>query len=189
MVTMHQLQMPANASSGFYVLNMRLIDVQTNEKLEREILGKMEFVERARDFDTPTVQHPVGLELDNVAQLIGYDMPETSVAAGGAFPLTLYWRALDTTLTSYTVYVHVIGPDGIIRGQWDSVPGQGLLPTTGWLEGEVITDQYLIPMAENAPPWRYTILVGMYDPFTGERLPVAGFPDRDSIALGMIKGR
>ena len=189
LVTMHQLQMPANASSGFYVLNMRLMDVQTEEKREREILGKMEFVERARDFDTPTVQHPVGLEHDNVAQLIGYDLPETSVAAGDAFPLTLYWRALDGTRTSYSVFIHVVGPDGVIRGQWDSVPGSGMLPTTGWLEGEVITDQYLVPMAENAPPWQYTILVGMYDPWTGERLPVAGFPDRDSIALGMIKGR
>jgi hypothetical protein len=46
------------------------------------------------------------------------------------------------------------------------------LPTTGWVKDEVITDEYLIPMDEDLPPWQYTILVGMYDPMTDKRLPI-----------------
>jgi hypothetical protein len=151
------------------------------------ILGKLEFAERARNFEVPQVQHPVGADLGGIVQLIGYDLPQEGVAAGEAFPLTLYWRALGETKTSYTVFVHVVGPDGIIRGQWDSVPGGGTLPTTGWLKGEVVTDEYRVPMAKGAPPWQYTILVGMYDPVTGERLRVAGAGGRDFLVLGAVR--
>jgi hypothetical protein len=172
-VDVHQLQMPPTARSGLYLLSMRLTDPSNDEYAsDRVILGKLEFVERARRFDTPDVQYPVGVDLGNVVNLIGYDLPQENVAPGEAFPLTLYWRALDEMDTSYTVFVHVVGPDGVIRGQWDSVPGDGALPTTGWVKDEVIADEYLVPMDEDLPPWRYTILVGMYDPKIEERLRV-----------------
>ena len=189
LVDIHQLQMPPAARSGFYLLNMRLVDSTTDEYAsDRVILGKLEFVERARRFDTPQVQHPVGVDLGGVINLIGYDLPQESVAPGEAFPLTLYWRALDEMDTSYAVFVHVVGPDGIIRGQWDSVPGNGALPTTGWVKDEVITDKYLVPMEEDVPPWQYTILVGIYDPTTDERLRTTSgdVPATDSIPLRSI---
>ena len=44
-------------------------------------------------------------------------------------------------------------------------------PTTGWAAGEVIVDPYEIPVHPDAPPGRYVIEIGMYDPVTGERLP------------------
>jgi hypothetical protein len=169
---------------------MRLVDEATGDYTsDRVILGKLEFVERARSFETPEVQYRVGINLGNVVQLIGYDLQQDQVAAGDAFPLTLYWRALDEMGTSYTVFIHVVGPDGVIRGQWDSRPGSGNLPTTGWVKDEVITDQYLVPMDEDAPPWQYTIVVGMYDPMTNQRLQVSGTQDQDFIALDAIQGR
>ena len=188
-VSRHQLQMPAYARSGFYVFSLRLVNIASGEELGREILGKMEFVERARNFETPAVQHALGIDLGGLVQLIGYDLPVSEVPAGQTFPLTLYWRSLAETKTSYTVFIHVVGPDGIIRGQWDSVPGAGSLPTSGWLKGEVITDSYQVPLAQDAPPWRYTILVGMYDPVSGERLRETGGLGRDAIPLGTIQVR
>jgi hypothetical protein len=188
LVDMHQLQMPPTARSGFYVLSMRLVDAKTHDNVSnRLILGKLEFVERVRNFETPTAQHLVGTNVGGAVQLIGYDLPQSSVTAGKSFPLTLYWRALDEMDTSYTVFVHVVGPDGVIRGQWDSVPGGGALPTTGWVKDEVVTDEYLVPMDEDAPPWRYTIIVGMYDPITGNRLSVSGAEDQNSIVLGTVQ--
>jgi hypothetical protein len=189
MVDIHQLQMPPTARSGFYLLSMRLVDSKTGEPAsDRVILGKLEFVERMRRFDMPQVQHPVGIDLGGLVNLIGYDLPQERVTPGEAFPLTLYWRALDRMDTSYTVFVHVVGPDGVIRGQWDSVPGGDTLPTTGWLKDEVIIDEYLVPMDEDAPPWQYTLEVGMYEPMTEERLQVAKNGDRDSIVLGVVQG-
>jgi 4-amino-4-deoxy-L-arabinose transferase-like glycosyltransferase len=188
LVDMQQLQMPATARSGFYLLSLRLINAKTGDYAsDRVILGKLEFVERARNFETPQVQYPVGVDLGGIVQLIGYDLPQQSAAAGEAFPLTLYWRSLDETETSYTVFVHVVGPDGVIRGQWDSVPGGGTLPTAGWLKGEVITDEYRVPMAKDAPPWQYTIRVGVYDPRTGQRLQTSEVGGKDFVVLGSVR--
>ena len=186
LVSLHQLQMPPYARTDTYMLTVRLLDTASGQTIGREILGKLEFVERPRYFETPQVQYPVGADLDEVAQLIGYDLPQRSVRAGETFPITLYWRALGETRTSYTVFIHVVGPDGVIRGQWDSIPSAGTLPTTGWIKGEVITDRYMVPMAKDAPPWEYTILVGMYDPRTGERLKVKD-TTRDAVVLSAVR--
>ena len=52
------------------------------------------------------------------------------------------------------------------------MPGDGTLPTTGWLPGEVILDQYEVPVQPDAPPGQYVIEVGMYQAETGQRLPI-----------------
>ena len=46
-------------------------------------------------------------------------------------------------------------------------------PTSGWIPGEIVEDHYDVPMAKDAPPWKYDIFVGLYNSQTGERLPAA----------------
>ena len=87
---------------------------------------------------------------------------------------------------SYTGFVHLLDEEGDLRGQRDSVPGGGSLPTTGWMSGEVVTDRYDISIASDAPPGRYRLLVGMYEATSGKRLPVydgAGNVVGDSLSL------
>jgi hypothetical protein len=100
-------------------------------------------------------------------ELVGYKLVDETVPAGHKFGLILYWRSLSFADSNYTVFVHAVGPDQIMRGQWDSVPVQGNAPTGGWVPGEIIEDRYEIPMADDAPPWKYDIFVGMYDPVSG----------------------
>ena len=45
--------------------------------------------------------------------------------------------------------------------------------TSGWIPGEIIEDHYEVLMGRDVPAWKYDIFVGMYDPVTGERLPVS----------------
>jgi hypothetical protein len=52
------------------------------------------------------------------------------------------------------------------------MPVNGTAPTSGWLPGEVVEDHYEIPMAKDAPAWKYDVFVGMYNPDTGQRLSV-----------------
>jgi len=75
---------------------------------------------------------------------------------------------------SYTVFVHLINKENRIWGQRDSVPGNGTLPTTGWVEAEIIADEYELTVKPDAPPGEYLIEVGMYDAQTSHRLPVLG---------------
>jgi len=102
--------------------------------------------------------------------------------------LSLYWHSNGATDISLTVFTHLIGPDGLVYGQWDNPPVGGAYPTTKWQPGEQIVDQYHIPVNENAPPGAYRLVIGMYDPATGERVlwePVSDEDEKmsDSIQL------
>jgi hypothetical protein len=70
------------------------------------------------------------------------------------------------------VFTHLLDGENVIQGQLDSVPLNGEAPTTSWIEGEVIIDRYEIPVDGQVPAGGYVIEVGMYDPRSGERLPV-----------------
>jgi hypothetical protein len=76
--------------------------------------------------------------------------------------------------------VHLIDERGRVVAQADSIPADGLAPTTSWLPGEIVADGHVLV----APgPGRYRLLVGLYDPDSGERLPVldeAGRPIPES---------
>lgn len=86
--------------------------------------------------------------------------------------LTLLWRIQATLTANYTVFVHVVDSRGQMVGQWDQVPGAGAMPTATWPVNQVVVDDYQIPLqlTTGAPP--YQLLVGLYAPTTGERLPI-----------------
>jgi len=127
---------------------------------------------RPRTFKVPPIQHPMELNLGDKVELLGYALDATELKAGGMLSLTLYWKALAEIDTSYTVFIHLLDAEDKIWGQRDSVPGNGALPTTGWLPGEIIVDQYEVPIQPDASPGQYGIEIGMYQAETGERLPI-----------------
>ena len=75
--------------------------------------------------------------------------------------------------TSYTVFVHLLDAQSHTWGQRDNLPVEGTYPTTGWLPGEVVVDEYEIVVDEAAPAGEYEIEVGMYDLATMLRLPAS----------------
>jgi hypothetical protein len=74
----------------------------------------------------------------------------------------------------YTVFTHLLAPDGSMTGQLDRQPVEGRYPTTLWAEGEVVTDTYAIPVREDARPGEHVLEIGLYIPETGLRLAVDG---------------
>ena len=128
---------------------------------------------RPRRFDLPAeIGHPLDLRLGDRVRLRGYDLAPTTVAPGGTLTLTLVWQAEGPTALSYTVFVHLLGPDGRLYGQVDRLPNRGADPTTSWAPGQVIVDGYRLSVATDAPPGRYRLAVGLYDAESGARLPV-----------------
>jgi hypothetical protein len=91
---------------------------------------------------------------------------------------------------SYTVFTHLLDAEERIQGQMDSIPGRGEAPTTSWIEGEVITDEYEIVVDPEAPTGEYVVEVGMYDASTGQRLPIYSGGQRvegDSLLLTTVQ--
>ncbi|MHB0856673.1 MAG: glycosyltransferase family 39 protein [Anaerolineae bacterium] len=190
--TYQQIALPADLDGGRYTVRVSLADAKGNDvsPVDMESLAEISIEGRARYLELPEpVQHPLEAYLGDAVQLLGYSLEADEVERGGVVHLTLYWKALREMDTSYTVFTHVLGPGNAMVGQVDSTPGGGALPTTGWLEGEVLVDRYAIPIAAEAPPGECLIEVGMYDAATFERLPVTldGVEDLERrVVLGQI---
>jgi hypothetical protein len=147
-----------------------------------------EALPQERTFTVPEIEHPMEATLGERVRFLGYDLSPPPYKRGETLHLALYWQAMTRMEKSYTVFIHLLNKNQMIGGQWDSVPGGGLLSTTSWLEREVITDEYEVPIRDGAPPGQYVIEIGMYDRYTGERLQVRdenGKPvEGDRILLG-----
>lgn len=111
----------------------------------------------------------------------------TTVGRGEIVPVTMRWRGLRPLGEDYTVFVHLVGPDGRLHGQEDSWPLHGSFPTSEWSPGREITDRYEVRLAADAPAGEYRVEVGWYLLETMQRLQVLGEkgePVADSFPAG-----
>jgi uncharacterized membrane protein len=143
-----------------------------------------------REFRRPRVQTALDVSLGDEVRLLGYDMaPVTCDPDGCSLALLLYWQAQRSIVTDYTVFVHIVGPDAQIWGQRDAPPDAGAYPTRRWVAGEVVADLVRVTLPPDVPADPLEVVVGMYRPDTGQRLPALdadGRPADDRIVLGHI---
>jgi len=113
---------------------------------------------------------PAAIFGDNQIALLSA-IPTGAPGPGGQVTLLTRWQALRPIDQDYTVFFHVVGPDGSRWGQQDTMPQDGKLPTSSWQPGQVIQDEYQIVLAADAPVSNdYSYLLGLYQWQTGARL-------------------
>jgi hypothetical protein len=168
----HVLPIPPDLTAGTYDLRVALT-AQGALSQPAVSLTLIDLQGRPHRFDVPVIEHPLGARLGESVEFLGYDLSPTEVAAGESLRLTLYWRALSESRTSYTVFTHLLSAAGELFGQSDGVPGAGSAPTTSWVPNEVLVDEYQIRVDPGALPGEYTLEIGMYDATTSQRLPVS----------------
>jgi hypothetical protein len=108
--------------------------------------------------------------------------------AGWNVGLYLRWGPRAAIPKSYKVFVHVVDEQGQLVAQDDSVPGLGTNPTSTWRAGETLIDYHALTLTAPVPA-QLTVLVGLYDPDTGQRLPRldgSGQPVDDKANLGVF---
>lgn len=153
------------------------------------------FVPSGRDwhrFSLPRApQHPVDAHFSDEVALRGWEGPTR--ARDGQLPIRLVWQALGAPARDLTVFVHLVPLDRapIPVAQADHGPtvptaaGPQSHPTTEWQPGELVLDEFLLDVV-NVPPGRYRLLVGLYDPRSGERvLPQIG-DEGGAVLLGEV---
>ena len=170
----YALRIDPAVPAGTYNLAFNVIDLDGNPLWsEDEVIGTIEVLHRVRQFDLPDdIGHPLDLTLGDVIHLRGFDLGTIEGAPGDTLPLTLTWQGDGPTDIDYTVFVHLVGPDGLPHGQLDVFPGGGSAPTSSWAPGQVIVDELALPIAADAAPGTYHIAIGMYDAASGGRLPI-----------------
>jgi hypothetical protein len=175
-------RIPPSWEPGTYKLRLRLTPVDEPETEVMTLpIGDFEVEGWTRNFDAPQPQVEVGTNFNSQTILVGLDASTNQVSAGDTLNVRLYWQVESEFDQDYTAFIHLIGPDGLLHGQVDQTPGAGAYPTTGWLPGEFITDDYAIPIPQDAPAGAYQIEIGMYDPNTGQRLSVCQSDSCDQV--------
>jgi hypothetical protein len=132
-----------------------------------------------REQDVP---HPLKTDLGDSIELLGYAVEPSQPHPGDSVVVDLYWRARAPIQMAYTVFAQIVGPfnpasNNPVWGQQDNPPVSGAFPTTDWPVDMIVRDRHTLRLDPAAPPADYSIIVGLYNPLTGERLPVPGHPD------------
>ena len=166
---------PPEMPGAEYDVAVRLEDPSTGGQLVTSTtIGRINVRNRPRQFDLPAIQTRVGGVFGDGIELVGFNLDRDRIRVGQSVGLTLVWTARRAIPTSFTVFTHILDGDRRVRGQIDSVPGKGALPTSGWAVGEVIADRYDIPLEPGAIPGNYQVEIGLYDATSGRRLTVTG---------------
>jgi hypothetical protein len=108
--------------------------------------------------------------LDDRMVLESASLERTSLNRGDTLHLQLLWRPQQALATDYKLFVHVADESGRPVVQWDGYPCLNTSRTSQWPVGEAIRDPVLMRIPEDVPPGTYSLLVGLYDETSGERL-------------------
>jgi serine/threonine-protein kinase len=118
---------------------------------------------------------PIEANLDNAVFLESVELLDGRFSPGETIPLVLRWRGLQSISESYTVFVHLLGPQGGLIDQDDHEPREGdtSRPTSTWIPGVIVPDRHTVIIPPNAASGVYQLRTGMYVPSADNlRLPV-----------------
>lgn len=179
-----QFRVPDDLSGGDYVYRLETLDA-SGQSLFSHDFGKLTVTPTERLFEVPPFATAVGAIFGGEIALPGYTMRE----AAGPSTLELVWQATGQPSANYTVFIHVLRPDGTCCvWQSDAMPRGGAYPTTRWRPGEVVVDAYEIALSPDLPPGDYPVEVGLYIAETGQRLGVdVATPAADSVRLTPLR--
>ncbi|OGO04419.1 MAG: hypothetical protein A2Y73_00090 [Chloroflexi bacterium RBG_13_56_8] len=196
----YSLSMPNDLSQGVYSLEVRLLDVEG-----KELVGFVDSEGHAvphvaigplwvgpNEPPTYEIDNRLTADLAESIEFLGFDLTSSTFTAGEPVSLALYWRARELIYEDYTVFVHVVDGENRLVTQQDSIPLQGRLPTSLWLPGIAVRDEYLVALPSDLPPGEYSIVMGLYRSDTGERLAIRssmGQVSEGALSLARIKVR
>ncbi|MBL7183795.1 MAG: hypothetical protein ISS50_05030 [Anaerolineae bacterium] len=186
----HYLPILAEASAGRHRLQLAVIDREGTPLAAAIDLSELEIEVPERRMALPSIENPMEVNLGNEAAFLGYDLSATVVKPGDTLHLTLYWQAKREIAGWYKVFTHLLDDENRIWAQKDSVPAGGARPTTGWVKGEVVADEYELTVDADAPGGDYILEIGMYEEGTAQRLRVLneeGLAVGDRILLGTVR--
>jgi hypothetical protein len=185
-----QLAVPAEAAPGLYRLEVELYDPVAGAPLP-VALGTGRYANAATYGDyltvgvwpeAPTAPLRPETHIGDFANLQGYTLNNEDAPL---LRLRLFWQGSEPAEADYTIFTQLLDGSGTPIAQHDKPPLDGFYPTTAWKPGLAFADDFLLPLPNPLPPGPYTLLVGMYDPTTGQRLPVTqrSRPAGDAVSI------
>lgn len=130
--------------------------------------------------DPPRLAQPIDFIDANgqpIISLLSYQL------AGDQESLTLNWQANAAIEIDYTVFIQAWSTAGVAQvglgtyaAGFDGPPRQGDYPTSLWRPGDIVVDTHPLDLSR-LPDGLYELIVGLYHPVNGERLPAVSGGD------------
>ncbi len=114
--------------------------------------------------------------------LLGYELLGGEPRAGTEVALITAWRIEGKSEPPLALFVHLLDPQGHVGGQCD---GLGVAPDS-LHPGDVLLHVHRFTVAPDAPPGRYWLQLGLYNPDTMARLPLTS-QETDRLLLTQIE--
>jgi hypothetical protein len=163
----HHLVIDAQTPPGIHRLEVSFYDPETLAPFGDTAVAAYLFVgEESR----PPPARPLAI-FDQGLDLLAVETGAEPWQAGEQ-SVTLTWRPARALDAVHTLFVHVIGPEGQLVAQRDQPPLQGFYPSDRWLPGRAFEDVVALEIPVDASPGTYRLSIGLYDPATGQRLPL-----------------
>ncbi|MCB9077155.1 MAG: glycosyltransferase family 39 protein [Anaerolineaceae bacterium] len=169
-VSRHRLNLPEELERGRYRL---FVDGQP--------LGDLDL----RWFEAPPNLSRAGeINFEGQIALVGYQINPSTDFVG----ITVAWQAKQSPLADYTIFAQILEAETNERvAGVDTQPLNGTLPTSTWLNGEVVVDEYLIAVPFDFQPGYYKVIIGLYQPDKGRRLLLADGQDYWTVPWTFIR--
>jgi len=110
-------------------------------------------------------------------------MLEGRMSPGTLLRIRTTWEVTAPVEGNYTIFVHLLTPEGKYVVGFDGPPVNGFRPTTTWQPGEQVVDRKGVMLPADMPGGIYALEVGLYDPATGERLEMTWGEQKDTRLL------
>lgn len=188
----HTLRIPADAPPGLYRIEIYFTDPDTQAKLPARAVASgvslgeiapVAYIQVGTEQPVPAYALPSAPTFGGQITLLGSNLAAHAEASATApLPIELVWRTLERPEKQYTGFVQLLDSAGRLVAQQDHPLNNNFIPSTLWEPGLILHDTYQIELPADLAPGTYELIVGIYDPITGERLPVS----RDGTEAGDV---
>jgi hypothetical protein len=109
----------------------------------------------------------VDVRFGSFVRMLDHHIEKRSPERGPVLTLTIHWAVEQPPHRAAVSFAHLLDVDGRYIEGWDGLTS----PATCWQVGDLIEQQYRIPLPEGLSPGSYPIEIGWYDADTLERWP------------------
>ncbi|MGB0383682.1 MAG: ArnT family glycosyltransferase [Ardenticatenaceae bacterium] len=179
---MKRLVLPTNLTSGRYRLELMAYESNT-----REALSDFQPIAWFHIGHPPSAADEIiNVSWQNGITLIGHDALPDSVPTE-PLNLRLFWQTSKSIPLDYTIFAHLVGPNGQLVAQSDHPPEGGFYPTSAWVIGDLVEDHHTLQLPLTLPAGEYRLLAGWYQLNSGERLLLTDGSDAFELGRWQVK--